>query len=132
MTTVHKPRLLYDAINSRLASETGKSIGEGKRPDSTDPPYAVIHPAPTRSTEGGLTDPNQIRQNTFQVHCVGTTMDEAQWMQEKCQEALIGWAPTVTGFSPGKIELDQEGLTSRSDLDGPTYEIADRYLVYVS
>jgi hypothetical protein len=132
MTTVHKPRLLTDAVAARLAAQTGKSVGEGERPEGASPPYAVVHPAPTRATHGGLTDPNQIRQNTFHVVYVGDTVDEAQWMQEKCQQALLGWAPTVTGFTPGVIELDQENLFSRSDLDGPTYEIADRYLVYVS
>lgn len=132
MTTVHKPRLLHNDIGDRLESETGKPSGKGKRPADADPPYTVVHAAPTRSTEGGLTDPNQIRQNTFHVVYIGADKDEAQWMQEQSQKALLGWAPTVTGFSPGKIELDQENLFGRSDMDGPTYEIADRYLVYVS
>lgn len=132
MTTVHKPRLLHDAIQTRLESETGKSAGKGKRPDDALPPYMVIFATPTRATEGSLTDPNQIRRQTFQVVYVGDDVDEAQWMQQKAQEALLGWSPTVSGLSPGPVELDNENLFSRTDFDGPTHEIADRYLVYVS
>lgn len=130
MTTVHKPRLLYDSIKTRL--ETQKPTEVGKRPDGVSPPYMVIHPTPTRATEGSLTDPDQIRRQTFQVVYVGDDRNEAQWMQEKAQETLLGWSPSVTGFSPGPVELDNENLFSRTDFDGPTHEIADRYLVYVS
>lgn len=132
MTTVHKPRLLHNDIQDRLEDQTGRPVGKGKRPDGASAPYAVLHQTPTRATHGALTDPNQIRRQTFQVVYVGDDIDEAQWMQEQCQAALLGWSPTVTGFSPGAIELDSENLFSRADFDGPTHEIADRYLVYVS
>jgi hypothetical protein len=78
-----------------------------------------------------LTDPNQTRIQTFQVFYVGDTMDEAQQLQEDCQTALLGWAPTVAGFTPGPIEFDLADIIHGPDLDGPTYEIADRYLIAV-
>ena len=131
MVTIHKPRLLYDAIRVRLATVTGKPVGEGKRPPGAEPPYAVIRPAPDRDTYGTLTDPNQTRVQTFMVFYVGKDMDEAQHLQEQCQAAILGWAPTVTGFSPGAIEFDLAEVRHGPDPDGPTYEISDRYLIAV-
>ena len=131
MTTVHKPRLLYDAIRTRIATATSKPCGEGKRPPGASTPYSVLRPAPNRGSYGTLTDPNQTRVRTFQVFYVGDDMDEAQSLQEACQASLLGWSPTVAGFTPGPIELDLEDLINGPDHDGPTYEIADRYLITV-
>jgi hypothetical protein len=91
----------------------------------------VLRPAPDRDTYGTLTDANQTRVQTFQVFYVGADMDSAQFLQEAVQTALLGWAPTVAGFSPSRIELDLGDLLGGPDFDGPTYEIADRYLIYV-
>ncbi|MFP4074049.1 MAG: hypothetical protein ACLFVZ_08415 [Actinomycetota bacterium] len=131
MTTVHKPRPLYDAIKTRIADQTGRPCGKGKRPPEAEPPYSVLRAAPDRDSYGTLTDANQTRVRTFQVFYVGDDVDEAQQLQTDCQSALLGWAPTVDGFTPGPIELDQGDLIDGPDHDGPTYEIADRYLIAV-
>lgn len=132
MVTVHKPRLLYDAIRTRLASQTSKPVGEGKRPATASTPYYVVRPFPDRASFGSQTDPNQIRLQTFLVFYVGNTMDAAQELQEDAQAALLGWAPTVAGCNPAPIELDLGDVRNGPDFDGPTYEIADRYLITVS
>jgi hypothetical protein len=132
MVTVHKPRLLYDAISARLVAETSRPVGDGKRPPGASPPYYVIRSAPDELSDGPLADRDQIRHNNFLVFCVGNTRDAAQLLQEDAQEALLDWSPTVAGFSPQPIGLDLPNVRDSPDLDGPVYEIADRFSVFVS
>lgn len=130
--TVYDPRLLHDAIEARLEAQTGKPVGKGKRPAGASPPYAVLRSTTGRQAEGSLDDPNQISYPTFIVFYVGDDSDEAQWMQQKARAALLGWRPTLTGFSPGPVELDLENVIDGPDLDGPVHEIADRYFLFLS
>jgi hypothetical protein len=128
--TIHDPRPLYDAIVSRLETQTGKDIGEGVRPEDADPPYAVVYPLPDSSYLATLTDPHESSLQLFQVTCVGDTMDEAQWMQREAREALIGWTPTVAGWSPNRIELDLGSGVIRDD-GGPVFYTTDRFTLYM-
>lgn len=128
--TIHKPRPLYDAISTRIATGTGKPCGDAVRPPGASPPYSVIHPLPDIETYGTLTDPTQISHQLFQVTCVGKTMDEAQELQSDVRAALLGFAPTVAGRSPNRIELDL-GSGVRRDDDGPVFYTTDRYNLYV-
>lgn len=128
--TVHDPRPVYDAIVARLVSETGEEVGEAQRPEGATPPYSVVYPLPDRATFGTLTDANQISLQLFQVSCVGATMDEAQAMQTKVRAALLGWAPTVAGFTPNRIELDL-GSGVRRDDKGVVFITTDRFSMYV-
>jgi hypothetical protein len=79
-----------------------------------------------------LGDPNEIRLPTFLVFYVGKDMDAAQHLQEQSQTALLGWRPVVAGFDPGPIRLDLADVRNGPDFDGPTYEIADRFLIFVA
>lgn len=130
MVTVHNPRLLYNAIITRLATQTEKSVGDAVRPDNPSNPYAVVYPLPDRATLGTLTDPNAISLQLFQVTCVGTDMDEAQWMQNRVRSALLGWTPTLVGFTANRIELDLGSGVLRDD-DGPVFYTTDRFSLYV-
>jgi len=131
MVTVHDPRLLYNAIVTRLVTQTSKPVGNAVRPDGATAPYAVVYPLPDRATFGTLTDANQISLQLFQVTCVGDTMEEAQWMQQKTRLALLGWVPSVTGWVPNRVELDQGSGVIRDD-DGPVvFYTTDRFSLYV-
>lgn len=131
MVTIHEPRPLHAAIKTQLET-TGKQIGLGKAPADPDPPYAVLYPLPDRSAEGSLSNPWQVATQMFQVTYVGDDMTEAQWMQEKARGVLLGWAPTVSGWSPGPVEMDLPNVIGQTDFDGPVFTLADRYSIYVS
>lgn len=128
--TIHDPRPLYDAIVTQLETVTGKAIGEAVRPEGTNPPYAVVYPLPDAGYLATLTDPHESSLQLFQVTCVGGTMDSALWMQQVVREALIDWTPTVTGWSPNRIEMDLGSGVLR-DPDGPVFYTTDRFSLYM-
>jgi hypothetical protein len=127
--TIWDVRPLTAAVVARLISETGKAIGKTKSPGG-DPPYAVVHPQSDIESEGSLSDPHEQVTSTFQVTSVGDDLDEAQWMQYKVRQALIGWTPSITGATP--IELDKGNLFTFTDLDGPVTSTTDRYRIALS
>jgi len=126
--TVHETKPLYAAITTLLEG-TGKAVGQARRPESAVAPYMVLYPLPDSSNEGSISDPHQIAIQLFQVTCVGDTMAEAQWMQAKAREALLGITPSFTGATP--IELDL-GSGVRRDPDGVVFHTTDRFTIYVS
>jgi hypothetical protein len=130
--TVYDPRLLHDAVKVQLETGTGKDVGKGQRPVNAEPPYSVLRGFTAPPSEGGLSDPNQISHPTFLVFYVGADADSAQWLQEKARTSLLGWSPTLAGFAPGPVELDLENVIDGPDFDGPVYEIADRYSIFLS
>lgn len=131
MTTVHEPRPIHAAIIARLETQTSKKVGKGKSPGGATP-YAVVYPLPDRETFGSISDPWQVARQMFQLTYVGGDMDEAQWMQEKCRAALLGWRPQVAGWDVGPVEMDTTNLTGGTDFDGPVFTLVDRFSVYVS
>jgi hypothetical protein len=128
--TIHDPRPLYDAVVTRIAGQTSKPCGEAVRPPDAEPPYAVVYPLPDRDNVGTLTDPHLISWQLFQVTCVGDTMDEAQWMQRAVRAGLLGWTPTVAGWSPNRVELDLGSGVVRDD-DGVVFYTTDRFSIYM-
>jgi len=126
--TVHETKPLYAAVTTLLAG-TGKSVGQAQRPEAGVAPYMVLYPLPDTRNEGGLSDPHQIAVQTFQVTCVGDTMAEAQWMQAKAREALLGVTPAFTGATPIELQLGSGVLR---DDDGVVFYTTDRFTIYVS
>jgi hypothetical protein len=127
--TAWETRPLYAAITDQLET-TGKAVGQAISPGG-ELPYMVIYPLPDQGTDGTLGDPHQMAAQLFQVTAVGDTMEEAQWMQHKAREALLGWAPTVAGTSVARILLDMGSGVSR-DPDGPTFFTTDRFQAITS
>jgi hypothetical protein len=131
VTTVHAPRPLYNALATRISSQTSRPCGDAVRPPGASLPYSVLYPLPDRDTQGSISDPNQISRQLFQVTCVGNSMDAAQELQFDVRAALLGHRPTVAGWDTGPIELDLGSGVLRDD-DGPVFYSTDRYLIYVS
>lgn len=126
--TVHETKPLYEAITTLLAT-TGKEVGGAQRPEAADPPYMVLYPLPDDRNEGSISDPHQIAIQLFQVTCVGDTMAEAQWMQAKSREALLGVIPAFAGATPIELAL---GSVVLRDPDGVVFYTTDRFTIYVS
>jgi hypothetical protein len=128
MDTAWETRPLYAAIVTRLTTQTSKAIGKAKAPDS-GPPYAFVSPV-AGIAEGSLSDSHQIAGQLFQVTSVGDDLDEAQWLQFKVRQALLGWTPSITGAT--RIQMDQPDLSLGTDLEGPVTAVADRYSITLS
>ena len=130
--TIHDPRLFYDAIATRLAT-SGRPIGEAIRPAPFTYPYAVIFPMSDIANDGSLNNPTQISVYSFQVSSFGLTMEQAQWMQEKAREVLLGWTPTVTGMGTTPIDRAGDGQLLRDDdVSPPVFSAIDRFRMYAS
>lgn len=131
--TANQPKPLYDAIIARLQTQTGKQIGLGRAPDDVTTPYAVVYPLPDIASTGSLDDPDSDVWWSFQVTANGSDMNEALWMQGRCRTALLGWTPSVAGYSCGRVELAEGsgGLPDRAlgeQLDFTT----DRFRLFTS
>lgn len=131
--TSHNPRVFFDAIVTQLASSTGKNIGEAQAPASVVLPYAVIYPLSDEAKDGSLSNPVEIAVWAWQVTCVGSTMDQAQWMQHKVRQALLGWTPTVAGLGTTPVDLlDGAGVTRDDSIQPPLFYSTDRFHAYTS
>jgi hypothetical protein len=116
--TAHDPRLFRAAVIAQLATSTGKNIGDGAAPTDTTYPYAFVVSAgedidPERL--GTVTDAHLMTFFDVQVTSVGSTQDQAEWMQQKVRVALAGWQPSVAGVTCGLMEIDTSLPALRDD-----------------
>jgi hypothetical protein len=131
--TAHDPRLLYDAIVSRLGTSTGRPIGDAGEPSDTSTPYAIVYPLIDEPHDGPLDDPTQVVDDAFQVTCVGVSRQQAQWMQKQVRDALLGWTPTVSGFGTFPVQLLSGSGTSRdTEVSPPLHFTSDRFTARLS
>lgn len=134
--TTHDLRLVYDAIVSRLTTETGKNIGDTQAPSVLTYPYAVVYHLDEEvapELRGTLGDPQQSTELEFQVTSVSDTARSARWMANEARIALSGWAPTATGMTLGKVSLQAGSPTIRDDgVQPPVFYSVDRYVVFVN
>lgn len=132
--TALDPRIFYNAIVTRLTSETGKSIGEAEEPTVTldsnsriTDPYGILYPL-SENPFGPLSDSSESAEWRFQVTCVGRDMDQAQWMQQKVRAALLGWTPTVSGLATHAVLLlDGSGIERDTDFNPYRFYSSDRF-----
>ena len=135
--TAHNPTTIYADIVARLTSQTGKAVGESEAPagavqNASLEPYVIVYPQ-LELFEGSLSDPNIIDEFTFQLTCVGGTMAHAQWMQHSARAAVLGWAPTVAGFTPTPIRLVLgSGIARDDDVQPPVFYSTDRFECFTS
>lgn len=131
--TAHDPRLFYDAIVSRLSSQTGKNIGRVEAPSDRTLPYAVVQPVTDAAEATSLGDAHETTVYDFQVSGWGDTPDQAEWMIKEVRDALLGWTPTVSGRSLNPIEKIGGAGTIRDDsIQPPLFQAIDEFSVFVS
>lgn len=131
--TIHDPGLLYAAVVTRLASQTGKNIGRVEAPSDKTLPYAVVYPVDDSAPPTSLGDTQEVTVHEFQVTSVGATPQQAEWMQTKVRTALLGWVPTVTGYSFGRVDKIGGQPSQRDDGVQPAQFFAtDDYTVFTS
>jgi hypothetical protein len=93
-------RAHWSAVMSLLS---GVKAYETRAPAGTAPPYVVIHPDQGTATTTRFDTASDWRNWSFQTDCVGTTVEQAQWMAEKVEAALLDKKPAVTGRVCGPI-----------------------------
>lgn len=131
--TVHDPRVVYDAIISRLTSETGKNIGRVEAPSDRTTPYAVVYPRDDTGDPTSVGDAHETTVYEFQVTSVADTAEQAEWMQTETRTALVGWTPTVTGRSFNPVEKAGGLGTARDDsVQPPKFMAVDIYTLFTS
>lgn len=132
--TALDPRTFYDAIESRLTSETGMNIGVVEEPTVTldsnsklTDPYAILYPL-SENPFGPLSDSSESAEWRWQVTCVGRDRIQAQWMQQKVRAALLGWTPTVSGLDTHAVLLlDGSGIERDRDFTPHRFYSTDRF-----
>lgn len=138
MVTVHDTRTVTDAVLARLQS--AMDCGDGVAPTVTKnadglpvSPYAVLYPLTDLDGGGALDDGLQWAMRHFQVTVVGGSREQAEWGQMKARETLMGWSPSVSGLSCGKVELDDPtGVDRDDDVAPPLFFTTDRYRLFVA
>lgn len=132
--TAHNPQTFFDAVVSRLASQTSKNIGDAEAPSDLTLPYAVVYPLAEDDdpdTHGTLSDAHDMTVFEFQVTSVGSTRKQATWMQAEARSALLGWSPSVSGVSFGQMERSGGQGTRRDDGTQPALFFAvDQFRVF--
>lgn len=81
----------------------GLTVGDGEAP-SGSPPYVNVHAIPGGRAFGSLEEPHEDAELVYQVTCVGTTREQAEWLADKSMVLLDG--VTVDGRSIAFVELD--------------------------
>jgi hypothetical protein len=105
-----------DAVVAKLET-LDLPVGDGKRPEGDDARYCVVYPIPGGSLDGTLEDPNEDAELVFQVTCVGTTREQAEWVSDKVLGLLTGM--TVAGRHIARIYLDSFSGVRRDDTLSP-------------
>lgn len=80
----------------------GLTVGDGEAEGA--PPYVVVHSIPGGSAFGSLEEPHEDAELVYQVTCVGTTREQAEWLADRSMVLLDG--VTVADRSIAFVELD--------------------------
>lgn len=116
-----------DAVIAALVA-AGLTIGDGEAPEA-DPPYGVVYQVPSAGLEGTLADPNADGELVYQVTCVGTTREQAQWVVDKAMALLDGF--NVANRSIARVSVDSlPGVLRDDKLDPPLFYATPRFRVF--
>lgn len=107
-----------DAVQAAL-EEGGLTVYLGGAPTTAGwtPPqqYAVLYPEPGEAVRESLADTRADFMATFQVTCVGASVERALWVADKVRQALYGpltvdgrtaWRPEDLGGPPVQRDDD--------------------------
>lgn len=122
------PRLATAGVRARLVS-FGLVVGEGQAPPGP-PPYVVLYPITGGTTTGVLADLDADAELVYQATCVGTSVEQAQWLENKVLQILGTGGVTITGRIVNRVRLDGFGGIVRDDTTSPPlYTAVPRFRV---
>lgn len=94
-------------------------------------PYVVVRTDNMPVTSGRLAQYSGNLTGRFYVTCIGKTVEEAQWAQEKTRALLVDKRPVVTGRSVGRLSLtDSSPVETDRDVQPPLVYAVDVYTVF--
>lgn len=127
--TAHNPRVFYDAIVARIATSTGRTVGNAVAPASNPFPYAVVYPQDETDVESSLADPHDLTVFEWLVISIAGSSEQSLWMLQKVRVALLGWQPVVSGVTCNFVLRDGGSGVNRNDaIQPPEFSASDRYV----
>jgi len=116
-----------DAVITRLQA-LGVTVGDAQAPTG-NPPYVVVYPVTGGDTYGPLGAQNDDAELIYQVTCVGTSRQQAQWLADKAMGLLSGI--TVTGRSLPLVTVETvPGVMRDDDVQPPIFWAAPRFRLF--
>lgn len=115
-------RVHTDALIAAL-TDADLSVGDGVRNSQPDgkgttlpPPCVVVYSMPSNLRQPTLDDWTAHQRLAYQLSCVGSTREQAEWVADECEATVIG------GFTVSNRSLDaiwpQRGRLMRDDATG--------------
>lgn len=118
-----------DAIIAALEAQ-GLTVGDAVAPQAS-PPYVVVYPIAGGDMYGPLGAKDDDAELIYQVTCVGSSREQAEWLADKANALLGGF--TVTGRSVPLVTMDVVPGIFRDDSTGtPIYTAAPRFRVFTT
>ena len=125
MTDIVAVREITDAIVALLEGES-LAVGRGKTPDGVgwqgDPgassyvPFVNVHPLSGGVTDGTITDPDDDADTLYQLTCVGSTQEQAEWIGDQARNAMLQrGALTVPSRTINNVRVDMLGGARQDD-----------------
>lgn len=122
-------RKFTEDLISALTSIGGLKVGRGQKPDG-DPPYAVVYGIPGGRTAGTLDDPHEDAEMVYQVTCVGTTSEQAEWVTDRALGLAKGFP--ATGLIVSDVEVFLPGIQRDDDVTPPLFYATPRFTFRVT
>ena len=86
------------------------NVGDGEAPNGSLPHW-VVYPIPGGRAFGSLAEPHEDAELVYQVNCVGTTREQAEWAADKAMVLLDG--VTVDDRTIAFVDVDSLPGTRR-------------------
>ena len=136
--------LVTKALVAALEAGTGKRCGHGRLPvvpttgAAVEPPYLVLYPLDRTDSGSPLGNAGDWTELEYQLTAVGgARLDQAEWMDDKGQEVLVG--QTSSGVFTTAIAIPGHVLAGRRlvgggvpDEAGGIVSIVSRYVLTVT
>lgn len=97
-------------------------VGDAEKPAGDHDRYCVVYPVPGGDLGGTLEEPDDDAELVYQVTCVGTTREQAEWVADKAIGLLDG--VTVADRYTARVYLDSFSGIRRDDSITPPKFIA--------
>jgi hypothetical protein len=99
-------------------------------PDDETLPYCIVYPLGAVQLDGSLEagDEQNDVWPAWQVTSIGSTREQAEWLQDKVRAGLLGTYLTVAGRRVGPVRLDEAQAAQRdTDVTPYAYYAVDRF-----
>lgn len=126
MSPVASLRVHTDAIIAALET-AGLTVGDADAA-GLSAPYVVVYSIPGGRVSGTLANPHEDAEIVYQVTCVGSTREQAEWLADKSMTLLDGLS--VAGRSIAFVDADGFPGTRRdTDVTPPVFVSTPRFTV---